>query len=124
MSDVDSFQFRYGIMRPLLSVLGLGPRFSRVEVDDDTVRVQFGWGFRADIPKASVVNVRPEPGRIGGIGVHGWRGRWLVNGSALGLVGFDVVPAGSAHVIGAVSRLNHLRLSLDDPLAFAQRLAR
>jgi hypothetical protein len=109
-------------MRPLLSVLGLGPRFSRIEVNDDVVQVQFGWGFRADVPISSISNLRPEPGRVGGIGIHGWRGTWLVNGSALGLVGFDVEPAGSAHVLGAVVRLRHLRMSLEDPGGFLQRL--
>ena len=39
-----------------------------------------GWAFRAKFARADVmevVNHRP----VVSIGVHGWRGRWLVNGA-------------------------------------------
>ena len=38
------------------------------------------WAFRAKFPKSAVmevVNFRP----VVSVGVHGWRGRWLVNGA-------------------------------------------
>jgi len=86
MVDARRFAIRYGVFRPLLSVLGAGPRWSHVEVDAQRVRVRMGWSFRADIPRTSVTGAAPYTGLVTGIGVHGWRGRWLVNGAASGLV--------------------------------------
>ena len=122
MAD-DVFAFRYGMFRPLLSVLGLGARFSRVVFHERTLEVRFGYGFRAVIPYSAIYNAKLEPGMISGIGVHGWRGSWLVNGSALGLVGFDLDQRINARVLGFPSPLLHLRMSLEDPGRFLARLA-
>lgn len=123
MSD-EIFVFRYGIFRLLLSALGLGPAFSRVTFQDRTLFVRFGYGFLAEIPYSAIYNARPEPGMISGIGVHGWRGTWLVNGSAYGLVGFDVDQKVKTRVLGFPVRLLHLRMSLLEPGKFLERLSR
>ena len=115
MAAVQSFPFRYGVFRPLLSVLAAGPRFSSVVVDGDTVRVRMGPSFRADFPRASVRDVRPFTGLAGGIGVHGWRGRWLVNGSIRGIVTIDIDPPVRAHVLGVPVRLKTLDVSVESP---------
>ena len=95
MTGTGSFKFRYGAFRPLLSALGMGPGFSRVELDGDTLRVRMGWAFRAAIP-VDHDHRRSSPARaVGGIGVHGWRGRWLVNGATTGLLAITVDPAGA-----------------------------
>lgn len=109
------FRFRYGVVRPLLSVLGIGPAFSRVELDGDRLLVRMGWAFRANIPLASVTGARPYRGFVGGIGVHGWRGRWLVNGAATGLVQVDIDPPARAYVCGVPVRLRMVRLSMESP---------
>ena len=44
------FAFRYGVFRPLLTVLGMGPGLSRVELSGDTLHVRMGWAFQAKVP--------------------------------------------------------------------------
>jgi hypothetical protein len=110
-------------LRLLLGALGTGPRRSTVEVRDDVVAVTMGWAFRAAIPTASITGVR-RPQRCGiSRGVHGWRGRYLVNGSAHGLVSFSVAPAQRARVVGFPVRLRELTVSVDDPVGLVDALA-
>jgi hypothetical protein len=115
MAPARTFDIRYGLFRPLLSLLGVGPAFSGVELDEDCLRVRMGWSFRADIPRTSIVGVRPFSGLVGGIGVHGWRGRWLVNGAASGIVTLDIEPRARAYVLGVPVRLRRLQVSLTAP---------
>jgi hypothetical protein len=82
-----------------------------------------GWAFHADIPLASVAGSRRYRGLVGGIGVHGWRGRWLVNGAATGLVDLDIEPPARGYVLGVPVRLRLLRLSLERPDDFLTALA-
>jgi hypothetical protein len=61
---------------------------------------------------------------VGGIGVHGWRGAWLVNGAASGLVSITVDPPVRAWAVGVPVRLRQLTVSLEDPDAFRAALGR
>ncbi len=115
MDSSQKFALRYGLFRPLLSLLGAGPAHSGVEVDDEWARVRMGFSFRADIPRASITGVRPFSGLVTGIGVHGWRGRWLVNGAARGLVTIDIDPPARAKVLGVPVRLRTLWVSVKAP---------
>ena len=124
MASVATFPIRYGVFRPLLSVLGAGPAFSRVQVEGDRVRVRMGWLFRADIPRTSIAGVHRYSGLVGGIGVHGWRGRWLVNGAARGLVTIDVDPPARARVGGVPVRLRTLQVSVESPQELMAALGR
>lgn len=107
------------LMRPL----GMGPGVSGVDVDAGQVRVRMGWAFRARFPSAVVREVRagvrmPFPGW----GVHGWRGRWLVNGSSRGLVRMRLDPPQRARVCGFPVRLRALWVSAEDPEGLARAL--
>ncbi len=115
MTSPQTFPLRYGVFRPLLTVLGAGPAFSGVEVDGDRLRARMGWSFRADVPLTSITAVRAYEGSVYGIGVHGWRGRWLVNGAASGVVDIDMDPPARAHVVGVPVRLRTLRVSVESP---------
>lgn len=106
----------------LLGLLGHGRRLSRVRVDATTVDVRMGLAFRASVPRASVVQAAPYDGRVWGWGVHGWRGRWLVNGSSQGLVTLTIDPPTPARVLGIPVRLRQLIVSLVDRDAFLARL--
>lgn len=98
-----------------------GPGISGVEVDADEIRVRMG-SFKLDIPRRAVRSVQRSQARPGGtIGVHSKRGRWLVNGSAEGLVELAIDPP--CHVSPSIdtlfgigpSRVDQLTVSLEDP---------
>jgi len=115
MSAGRTFSFRYAGVTGLMKVLGLGPGVSRIEVGTDSVHVVMGWGFRARIPRSSIRGARRSDGPVGGIGVHGWRGRWLVNGSTDGLVEIEIDPPARAVAVGVPVKLRLLRVSAEDP---------
>jgi hypothetical protein len=71
---------------------GGGPGRGGVEVDSAVLRVRMA-DFHLDIPRGSVRSAaRSERQTRGTIGVHGRRGRWLVNGSHDGLVELVIDP--------------------------------
>jgi hypothetical protein len=115
MSDAF-FAIRYTpAFVPVFRLLGLGPARSGVWVGRDSIRVTMGWGFRAKIACRSVREIGPDSGTVLGWGAHGWRGRWLVNGSSSGLVRLEIEPGARAWVMGIPVRLRTLRMSLDAP---------
>lgn len=109
---------RFGRLRPLFVVLGVAPSRAYVELDADVVRVRMGWAFRADVPRSSIRGVRRVPNAIS-IGVHGWRGRWLVNGASGPLVALAIEPPAPARVCAVPVRLRELIVSVDDPAALS-----
>ena len=100
---------------PISVPFGLGPKQSDVRIDGDTLHVKMGWGFRADIPTSSITNAEPNTGRVYSWGVHGWRGRWLVNGSSNGMVELTIDPPARAYVMGVPIKLRTLWVSVTDP---------
>lgn len=107
----------------VLRLIGMGPARSGVWVDDESVRVEMGWGFRARFPRLAVRLI--ESGTISawqGWGVHGWRGGWIVTGSSAGLVSLELSPESRARVMGIPVRLARLRLSLTEPDALTALL--
>ena len=101
-------------LRPLFSAMGLGPRYSGVDIDQNTVHVHLGWGFWSRFPRSAVVSAAPYDGRVYGWGAHGWGGRWLVNGSSKGIVTMRLVPTQRGWVLGIPVKLRELRVSVDD----------
>ena len=77
-----------------MTVLGAGPKVSRVKVSASTVDIRMGWAFQATIPREDVVSAQPlnreelrGPFRLSVLrGVNYWRGTALVNGAGTGLV--------------------------------------
>ncbi|MFM8943879.1 MAG: hypothetical protein ACKOI0_01230, partial [Actinomycetota bacterium] len=57
-------------------------------------------------------------------GVHGWFGRWLVNGAGDGLVRLDLRPTARATAGPFPVGLRTLWVSLEDPDGFLAALAR
>lgn len=112
------FDFSYGSIRPLMTAIGTGPRWSSIEVGPADVRVGMGWAFRARIPRSTIQKARPHAPVMGSIGVHGWKGRWLVNGSRTGIVILHIDPPARAYVMGYPVRLQQLLLSVKDPAGF------
>ena len=110
--------------RVFLGLLGMGPSVSDVHVDAERVRARMGWAFAADLPRTAIRAAAPEPRMpFPGWGVHGWRGRWLVNGSSRGLVRIDVEPPQPARVVGVRVMVRELHVSVEEPDALAAALA-
>ena len=88
-------------------------------------------GFRAELPRASIRSPRRVANQIS-IGVHGGRGRWLVNGASGPLVAISLDPPTRARVYGIPVhagipygipvRLRELLVSVDDPDAVIAQL--
>lgn len=120
------FKINYAApLKPLLVALGLGPAESGIEVTPEQLRVQMGWAFHANIPIRHVRHVeRSVPPLTAGWGVHGWAGRWLVNGSRQGVVRIEIDPAARATVMGIPVRLTTLLVSVVEPEAFINAVNR
>ena len=114
---------RFGVMKPVLVLFGLTPRRSYLEIEPDVVRVRMSWGFQADVPRDAIGSLR-RVRFVSSIGVHGWRGRWIVNGAAGPLLGIAIDPPVRARAVGLRVRLRELFVSLDDPDAVAHALGR
>lgn len=97
----------------------MGPARSGIKVTPDQLRVRMGWAFDATIPIRDIRHTeRSVPPFILGWGVHGWAGRWLVNGSRQGVVRIDIDPATQGKVIGISVRLATLLVSVVQPEKF------
>jgi hypothetical protein len=107
-----------GVWRCVMTAVGMGPRRSGVDVDGGWVVVRMGWAFQARVPRSAIVSAAREPGRRISIGVHGWRGDWLVNGSSRSIVALDIDPPVAARAVGVGIRLHRLAVSLEEPDAF------
>ena len=109
------FPIRFTGANHAMRVLGLSPSRSWVEVDDETLRVRMGWAFRLDVPRPHVRDVRLDDRRVTGWGVHGWRGKWLVNGSSAGVVRIELEPPRRARTGPVPISVRELRVSVEDP---------
>jgi len=101
---------------------GGGPGRGGVVVDSTALRVLVP-GFRLDIPRASIRSASRSARSVRGTyGVHGSRGRWLVNGSYDGLVELAIDPPcytpRQATTLFLKAKVSSLTLSLVDPDAF------
>jgi hypothetical protein len=109
------------------ALFGAGPSVSGVEVDPSEIRVRMG-SFKLDVPRGSVRSVERSRARVGGTtGVHeSGRGRWLVNGSAEGLVELTIEPPcylkPGIDTLFRRAGVHSLTVSLVDPDAFIAAL--
>jgi len=125
MADTRRFPIRCNPFNGILfRGLLIAPSRSSVELDDQNLLVRLGWAFSARIPRGLVA--RAGLGRPPTIpftaGAHGWGGRWLVNGSADGIVTMDLSQRVRAFVAGFPIRLKELSVSLEDPEGFLSAL--
>jgi len=109
------FPIRFTGANHAMVLLGVVPEHCRVEVDDGELRVRMSWLFSLDVPRINVRSVARYEGRVWGWGAHGWRGKWLVNGSSSGLVQIDLDPPGRGRVAGIGVEVRVLVVSVEDP---------
>jgi hypothetical protein len=108
------------------AVLAGGRGRSGVDVGPDQIRVQMG-DFKLTVPRASIRSVNRSQAKVGGtIGMHHRSGRWLVNGSADGLVELTIEPPCYTKrrltEMFIKGRVKSLTLSLVDPDGFIAAL--
>ena len=111
-----------GWYRIMSSALLLPPSSSYVELDGDQVRVRMGWAFRSAFPRTAVASAAPIAASPLSWGVHGFAGRWLVNGSREGLVAIELIPTQLGYVMGFPVRLRQLIVSVEDTGALTAAL--
>ena len=109
------FPIRFTGANRTMGLIGMTRPRCYVEVDAQVVRVRMGWAFGADIPRSSVRTATNDHDRVLGWGVHGWRGKWLVNGSSSGIVRIEIDPPHLAKVLAFPVRLGVLRVSVEQP---------
>jgi hypothetical protein len=82
-----------------------------------------GWGFDSKIPRSAIIRARRRGPIWYAAGVHTtFRGRWIVNGAAGGIVALDLAPPVPARTVGIPIRPKEIDLSLVDPDAFLAAL--
>ncbi|HEY7104948.1 MAG TPA: hypothetical protein VH986_00950 [Acidimicrobiia bacterium] len=116
------FPMRFTGLNRAMVLLGVVPELCRVELDEAELRVRMSWVFHLDAPRASVRDARADHAPVLGWGAHGWRGRWLVNGSSSGLVRLELEPAARGFTAGVPVRVRVLRVSVEDPDALVEAL--
>jgi len=108
--------------RLLSSAVLIPPSDSYVELDGQEVVVRMAWAFRARFPRSAVESIAELHRKPISRGVHGFRGRWLVNGSGDGILTIHLSPPQRAFAVGFPIRLRELMVSVDDPGALGEEL--
>jgi len=120
---ISRIPIRFDPAYALLSrALFLPPSGAYVEISPESVRVRMGWAFRAELPRASIASTSRAHDKPLSRGVHGFAGRWLVNGSGDGILIVDLEPSQRGFVMGFPVRLKQLMISVHDPAALASAL--
>jgi hypothetical protein len=105
---------RYGTpWRWLLPAFLLPARLAYISINGDTVKVRMAWAFRAKFSRADVMEVvdfRP----VVSIGVHGFRGRWLVNGAHRPIAVIRLSQPVRGLVVGFPLNVREILVSVDD----------
>ncbi len=117
------FPIRFTGANVLMGFAGMVPSRCYVEVDDTHLRVRMGMWFELDTDRTVVRSAAPDPGRVLGWGVHGWRDQWLVNGSSSGIVRIELEPSVRAWMGPVPLRVRVLRVSVEDPEGVVAALA-
>ncbi len=110
--------------RKPMTVLGAGPKVSRVKVSSSTVDIRMGWAFQATIPREAVASARPLNRGLSELrgplglsvlrGVNYWRGTALVNGAGTGLVEITLGQPNWVRLGPFPVRMRQLIVSVED----------
>jgi hypothetical protein len=124
MGTSTRFPIKFESAYALLSRgLFISPNDSYVDIAATEVSVRMAWAFRTTFDRSSVTETALGERVPLTRGVHGWAGRWLVNGAGDGILAIDLEPRQRAYVMGFPVRLRQLRVSVADPAALAAALA-
>jgi len=117
VSEAQRFEISVSRWIGPLLVIFLGATRPRrwAAVSKESIQVRMGFGFSARIERATITKAELDTRLVTSWGVHGWRGRWLVNGGSRGMVSLQVDPRQEAKVFGFGVKLSALRLSMENP---------
>ncbi|HEY5957364.1 MAG TPA: hypothetical protein VIV60_12450 [Polyangiaceae bacterium] len=109
------YPIRFDTLYRILSVsLLIAPEASYVEIDGPKVTVRMSWAFRSRFDRGTLLSVERAKDVLLTRGVHGFAGRWLVNGSGQGIVALKFEPVQRAYVLGFPVQLKQLLVSVED----------
>jgi hypothetical protein len=108
--------------RWLSTVLGLPPSRAYVDIEGDDVEVRMGWAFRTRFRRSDVASAGPAGIWPLSRGVHGFAGRWLVNGAGRDILRIELRPQQRARMMGIPIGLRELLVSVRDPVELAKAL--
>ena len=74
-----------------------------------------GWAFRAEVPVVAVREAGLAVHRPLAVGVRGWRGTWIVNGSRDRIVVLGLAAGATARVAGIEVAVRRVAISVDAP---------
>jgi hypothetical protein len=120
---VVRFPIRFTGANHLMGAFGMTPSRCYVDVDEQHFRVRMGMWFELDTERSVVRGAELDGERVLAWGVHGWRDRWLVNGSSSGLVRVTLDPSARAWMGPVPLRVRVLRVSVEDPDGLVAALA-
>jgi hypothetical protein len=91
--------------------------------DARVVQVRMGPFFRADVPLDRVTSAAVgRPRWLAGVGVHGWRGSWVVNGRFGRAAILEVDPPTRGWVCSIPCKVRRIALGVTDPAALVAEL--
>jgi len=94
-----------------------GPAGARV------LQVRMGPFFRADVPVGRITSVAAAtPSRLAGVGVHRWKGTWVVNGRFGVAAIVEIDPPVRARVCSVPVKAHRLALGVTKPDALVADL--
>ena len=121
-AETKRFEIAYtGINGPLMKVLGVGPGRGYVIVTPDDLIIKMGWAFSGTIPRSRITSAEESTKPRGyGWGVHGWNGKWVINGSDTGIVKIELDPATTVRTMIFPINPHELYISLVNPKGFLE----
>jgi hypothetical protein len=114
-----SFDRWYGVFS---SLFGLPPSTAYVELDGAQVEVRMGWAWRSRFPRSAITSTSTLDIRPLSRGVHGFGGRWLVNGSGRQILSIHLSPVQRAYLMGVPVQLRELLVSVTESSALTAAL--
>ena len=97
----------------ILMIFALPQPLAYIEVDGDTIRVRMSWAFRAKFTRGDISTITANRPVVS-VGVHGWNGRWLVNGANRPVAKIAFALPAHARVLGFRVSLRELLVSVAD----------
>ncbi len=97
----------------LFAIFLMPRRFSYIEIDGGTVRIRMSVVFRTRFTRGDISGISPHRPVVS-IGVHGWRGRWIVNGAHRPIARIALALPVKARVLGIKVRVREILVSVDD----------